>query len=455
MRRRRNDAKWGTVENYRNRGNNMLKRQTALLLVTIAAGILVASGIAWAKNVTCQVGASACKGTKKADFILGSSGVDNIKGLKGNDLLKGEGASDVILGSSGNDRIQDDINGTTAANGGNDQLSAGSGSDVLAGMAGNDTYTDGPTTKVLTDRNILMDFGALGVGTNDRYVFKKPFGIDVVSDMRGTDVIDLTAYSSSEIAQAFVVDTDLSPNGKWDALLFHFRDGSRLGIVGFFDDTSSNAASPGGPGYGRIETVSFADGNLALGLASSDLAPAPKALRTALQEAAQQVDTTDLSSKDGSESEGSANGAKEPTLSLVGGQAPGTNTLTPAETTNLSTGRFTFSFGSTGPGCIYNWNVDWGDGKTTSFTVGSGSTKHVTHWYAPGDYVMNASASGTPTDTNITCNPGSFSFQIHVGADSFALDITPPTVADPGAAMGDMLFTVGGQSDTNATSVEG
>lgn len=436
----------------------MLKRQTILLLATIVASVLVASGIALAKNVTCQAGAAACKGTKKADFILGSSAADNIKGLKGNDLLKGEGASDIILGSSGNDRIQDDINGTTAANGGNDQMSAGSGSDVLAGMAGSDTFTDGPTTKVLKDRNILVDFGALGVGTDDRYVFKKPFGLDVVSDMRGTDSIDLTAYSSSEITQAFVVDTDQNPNGMWDALLFHFKDGSRLGIVGYFDDTSSSASSPGGPGYGRIETVSFADGNLASTFAPSDFAPAPRALETTLQEAAKQVDSINL--KDGSESEGSTSGANEPTLSLAGGQAPGavgaqSNTLTPAETTNLSTGRFTFFFGSTGSSCIYNWNVDWGDGKTTSFTVGAGSTKYVTHWYAPGDYVQNSSASGTPTDSNVTCNPGSFTFQIHVGTDSFALDITPPTVEDPGAAMGDMLIHVGGQSDTNAVSVEG
>lgn len=447
----------------------MLKRQTSLLLVTIAVSVLVASGIAWAKNVTCQVGASACNGTKKADFIRGSSGADNINGRKGNDLLKGEGGSDIMLGGSGKDRIQDDINGTTAANGGNDRMSGGSGSDVLAGMAGSDTFTDGPTTKVLADRNILIDFGALGAGTDDRYVFKRPFGLDVISDMRGTDSVDLTAYKVSDITQAFVVDTDENQDGKWDALLLHFKGGSRLGIVGYFDDTSSNPNSPGGPGYGRIETVSFADGNLASALAPSALAPAPKASRAAFEQASQRVNAADPYQKDGSKSEGGTSGPEGPTTSLagetftttaMGGQTPSTtiarsDAVTPAETTNSGTGHFSFLFGSTGASCTYNWNVNWGDGNTTSFTVPAGSTTRKSHWYAPGDYSMSATASGSSTDPNVTCNPGSFSFQIHVGAESFAFDVTPSTITDPEDAMGEMLFSVGGQSDTNSTGSEG
>lgn len=318
-----------------------------------------------------------CKGTKQADFILGSNSKDNILGGKGNDLLKGESGHDIIAGSSGNDRIQDDINGTTAANGGNDQMSGGAGSDVLVGMAGNDTFTEGPTKKVSADRNILVDFDALGVGTDDRYIFKKPFGINVIADIKGTDSVDLTAYKLSDIVETYMVDAN--ENGNLDAVVFRFRDGSRLGIVAYFDDTSADPNSPGGPGYGRIETMSLADGNLASTLASS----AQGASNNASETNSQQANATDLSSEDDGNSSGSANGPEEPTMSPVGGtlalsttsgRIPSTfarqsNTATPTATANDNTGYFTFSFTQTGAPCTYNGFADYGDGHTATFTV--------------------------------------------------------------------------------------
>jgi hypothetical protein len=443
-----------------------------VLLATLALSIVLVGGVALARDITCQVGASACKGTKKADFILGSSGANTINGLKGNDLLKGEGASDIILGSSGNDRIQDDINGTTAANGGNEQMSGGSGSDILAGMAGNDTFTDGPAParKVLTNRNILVDFGALGVGTNDRYVFKKPFGLEVIADMRGTDSVDLTAYKFSDITQAFVVDTDENPNGKWDALLLHFKDRSRLGIVGYFDDTSSNPNSPGGPGYGRIETISLADGTLAASLNSSATVSTRGALKplTLLGTASQEVNATNPSLKDSSEARSTGSDSDEPTVSATdgsfsmspaGGQSPVTaSTRSDAATSATdanATGHFTFTFTQVGAPCTYNGFADYGDGHTTTFTVPPGGSKTISHWFPPGDYFMSVSASGSSTDPDVTCHPGHFTFHIHVGEDSFAADTSPSTAPDPDEAMADMLINVGGQSDTNAASSEG
>ena len=81
-------------------------RKRVLLLVSLAlAMMLLASGVALAKNITGTDQDSVLIGTKKADRIVGGAGDDVVRGKAGNDSIWGGDGEDTLYGGKGRDRI--------------------------------------------------------------------------------------------------------------------------------------------------------------------------------------------------------------------------------------------------------------------------------------------------------------------------------------------------------------
>lgn len=86
-----------------------MKRTAVLALVAVMVSLLLAGGVALAKDITC--GGGECLGTEQADAIEGTDGNDRIFGLGGADTITGDteriGGSDLIRGGAGPDVIRD------------------------------------------------------------------------------------------------------------------------------------------------------------------------------------------------------------------------------------------------------------------------------------------------------------------------------------------------------------
>ncbi len=147
-----------------------MKRRAILLMATIGAAVLLASGVAIAETVTCDNN-PPCYGTPEGDDITGTAfgeklyayggddtvlagdGNDTIYGSSGNDIeLRGEGGSDTVYGGGGNDAIDVqalDTPGSTDyayGQGGNDAIFAADDKvDIINCGKGNDSvqYDEG------------------------------------------------------------------------------------------------------------------------------------------------------------------------------------------------------------------------------------------------------------------------------------------------------------------------
>lgn len=116
-------------------------RRALLIATAMAVAVVVASGVAWADNIT---------GTAGNDKLQGTSGNDNMDGKAGNDTLEGMSGADSVLGANGDDLLyggradgnsvgeRDEVRGQD----GNDTVFGGSGADDLYGGTGNDAISD-------------------------------------------------------------------------------------------------------------------------------------------------------------------------------------------------------------------------------------------------------------------------------------------------------------------------
>jgi Ca2+-binding RTX toxin-like protein len=111
-------------------------RRVVLLLATMAATLVVASGLAWAVNKIGTNGPDTLRGTNEADNLLGKGGNDALFGLGGRDNLLGGEGKDWVLG--GNE--QRPLGGAKNLDGGpgNDGVLGGTGPDNLLGGSAND-----------------------------------------------------------------------------------------------------------------------------------------------------------------------------------------------------------------------------------------------------------------------------------------------------------------------------
>ena len=58
-----------------------------MVAMTLMGAALVASGVAWAATVNCQVGVF-CEGTDQPDELIGTNSVDRVFGKGGSDFLE-------------------------------------------------------------------------------------------------------------------------------------------------------------------------------------------------------------------------------------------------------------------------------------------------------------------------------------------------------------------------------
>lgn len=115
-----------------------MKRRTMLLLTTIGATLLLASGVALAQATYNQVecGGGNCQGTNGPDQIGGADGLDTIIAKAGDDLVHAGGGKDLVFGLGGTDHLY--------GGEGEDQLRGGSGKDFIFGGLGHDELLGGP-----------------------------------------------------------------------------------------------------------------------------------------------------------------------------------------------------------------------------------------------------------------------------------------------------------------------
>ncbi len=84
----------------------MVMRRSILVLVPLALALmLLASGVALAKNIGGDENDNILRGTKSADTIHGRGGNDVVYGRAGNDRIYGEDGEDRLYGGKGRDRI--------------------------------------------------------------------------------------------------------------------------------------------------------------------------------------------------------------------------------------------------------------------------------------------------------------------------------------------------------------
>lgn len=149
-----------------------MRRITILLLVTMAATLVMASGVAWAATVYCRPGANYCIGTDDDDQIFGTSGVDKILPKEGDDEIRAYGGDDIvdIVRTNGDDGGSNTVyahSGDDSLNGkiGNDYMYGGSGEDRIYGYSGNDRLYGGDDHDLISGGGFI-DY-LYGEGDND------------------------------------------------------------------------------------------------------------------------------------------------------------------------------------------------------------------------------------------------------------------------------------------------
>jgi Ca2+-binding RTX toxin-like protein len=190
-------------------------------------------------------GGDTLEGGAGNDSITGGAGVDTISGGTGGDTASGSAGDDIISGDAGNDFLYGNGDNDTL-NGGadDDKLTGGKGNDTLNGDAGidrlfaskgDDTINGGADNDYLYGENGLDTLNG-GAGDDsltgglhaDTFVFELAGGYDKIKDWEdGTDVIDLTSFGFTGIADVLAIAFDYSAGVRLE-----FADGSMLLIEG-------------------------------------------------------------------------------------------------------------------------------------------------------------------------------------------------------------------------------
>jgi Ca2+-binding RTX toxin-like protein len=146
-------------------------RRTVLLFAFVLAGMLLVTGVAFARVISCSVGAAECDGTRRADTMHGTSSHDKMLGNGGDDVMYGEDGDDAVKGKVDDDEI---FGGP-----GDDLVKGGNGRDRVRGGEGDDIVRGG-SHSVTNDGSV--DVLRCGPGTDEVYYTPR---VDVV---RGCEV---------------------------------------------------------------------------------------------------------------------------------------------------------------------------------------------------------------------------------------------------------------------------
>ena len=141
-------------------------------------------------------------GEETDEIIRGHGGDDGLHGNGGNDEIYGGDGSDRIYGGAGSDRLYGERGDDMIYGGADDDyVDGGEGNDLLKGGVGNDTVRGG-----IGDDTLFGDGGndiLFGGLDNDRYIFSRGFGSDVINDTDGENIIEFRNISPDELKAEF------------------------------------------------------------------------------------------------------------------------------------------------------------------------------------------------------------------------------------------------------------
>lgn len=107
-------------------------------------------------------------------------------------------------------------------------------------------------------------------------------------------------------------------------------------------------------------------------------------------------------------------------------------------------GTFSLTFSSASTTCTWSGTVNWGDNASDGFVSPPGVPSTLNHTYAqPGLYTVSGSWTGTSSDPNITCTPGSAQFLVEVPVDrpDTFINTPPAPPANSTVRSNDPVFT--------------
>ena len=149
----------------------VLKESVLLLLSVALVAVVLATGVALAKDIKCRGSTESCFGTSGADTMTGTRADNQMFGEAGNDTMVGKRGADYVRGDEGKDALY--------GNGGSEQFLWGGGFDA----GGN-----------FSDRRDDVVYG----GTGDDFIvggFAKR-GVDRLYGEKGDDTIDAAQENS-------------------------------------------------------------------------------------------------------------------------------------------------------------------------------------------------------------------------------------------------------------------
>lgn len=140
-------------------------------------------------------------GNQGQDTLIGGDGFDQLIGQSGDDLLMGGPGEDLLDGGSGDDVLDGgDARDKLIGGAGRDVLSGGLGPDRLYGGAGDDIINGGPDHDIIVGQsgNDTLTGGESG----DLFIATPNSGHDIITDLSGEDVIDVTRLGFATVNAA-------------------------------------------------------------------------------------------------------------------------------------------------------------------------------------------------------------------------------------------------------------
>src|SRR5215217_1364325 len=215
-------------------------RRAILLLVVMAAGLVLASGVALAENKI---------GTQGRDFLKGTGGADNLVGRADNDRIFSLAGKDILIGGTGKDLLwggairssQHDLPVDYTSSGGEKKLVGGSGNEVLYGGRGSDIILGNTGNDFLIGNDFLSgnageyshpvkDALSGGAGNDVFAVDNDPAGKDVVTCGSGFDRVfadskDMLAPDCEKVGDRVSEFDEVGnsiPQSFWESLPYPF-----------------------------------------------------------------------------------------------------------------------------------------------------------------------------------------------------------------------------------------
>jgi hypothetical protein len=190
-----------------------MRSRAILLLAMMASALVVASGVAWAAQISCPNRAgNLCVGTNNSDTMTGRDRSDEMRANDGSDEMRGLGGADELLGQAGNDTaLGQDGPDILAGGRGKDTLSGAKAKDRLAGAEGDDALNGGDADDTyafninswgddtITDSTIADD-DPLTTGNFAEFGFPEPLTTSVTVNLT-------TSVSSPEVSNGTLTGT--------------------------------------------------------------------------------------------------------------------------------------------------------------------------------------------------------------------------------------------------------